>query len=96
MPTGGSTSADGSHEKWNGEGYPEHLHGEDIPLEARIMALADVFDALVSRRCYKDAKSFDEAFEIIKNDLGKHFDPVIGQAFIDCRPQLEMYYKAML
>ena len=84
------------HEKWNGEGYPEHLHGEDIPLEARIMALADVFDALVSRRCYKDAKSFDEAFEIIKNDLGKHFDPVIGQAFIDCRPQLEMYYKAML
>ena len=84
------------HEKWDGTGYPEHLHGEEIPLEARIMALADVFDALVSKRCYKDAKSFDEAFDIIKNDLGKHFDPVIGQAFIDCRPQLEMYYRAML
>lgn len=84
------------HEKWNGEGYPEHLSGEAIPLEARIMALADVFDALVSKRCYKEAKSFDEAFEIIKNDLGKHFDPVIGQIFIDCRSELEMYYRAML
>ena len=84
------------HEKWNGEGYPEHLRGEEIPLEARIMALADVFDALVSKRCYKEAKSFDEAFEIIKNDLGKHFDPVIGQAFIDCRPQLEEYYESVL
>ena len=84
------------HEKWNGTGYPEKLHGEEIPLEARIMALADVFDAIVSERCYKEAKSFDEAFEIIKNDLGKHFDPVIGQIFIECRPQLEMYYKKML
>ena len=84
------------HEKWNGEGYPEHLKGTEIPLEARIMALADVFDAIVSKRCYKEAKGFDEAFEIIKNDLGKHFDPVIGQAFIDCRAKLEAYYKAML
>ena len=84
------------HEKWNGEGYPEHLQGNAIPLEARIMALADVFDALVSKRCYKEAKSFDEAFEIIKKDLGKHFDPVIGKIFIDCRPQLEKYYSATL
>ena len=84
------------HEKWNGEGYPEHLKGEEIPLEARIMALADVFDALVSKRCYKEAKSFDEAFEIIRNDLGKHFDPVIGQLFIDCRPMLEDYYNSSL
>lgn len=81
------------HEKWNGEGYPEHLQGIAIPLEARIMALADVFDALVSKRCYKDAKSFDEAFEIIKKNLGKHFDPVIGKIFIDCRQQLEEYYS---
>ena len=81
------------HEKWNGEGYPEQLRGTAIPLEARIMALADVFDALVSKRCYKEAKSFDEAFEIIKNDLGKHFDPEIGKIFIECRPQLEEYYK---
>ena len=82
------------HEKWNGQGYPEHLKGEEIPLEARIMALADVFDALVSKRCYKEAESFDKAFEIIKNDLGKHFDPVIGQIFIDCRPLLEAYYSS--
>jgi len=84
------------HEKWNGKGYPEKLRGEEIPLEARIMALADVFDALVSKRCYKDAKSFDDAFEIIKKDLGEHFDPVIGQIFINCRPQLEEYYKHAL
>lgn len=84
------------HEKWNGEGYPEHLHGEEIPLEARIMALADVFDALVSKRCYKDAKSFDDAFDIIKKDLGRHFDPVIGKIFIDCRQQLEEYYCSIL
>ena len=82
------------HEKWNGMGYPEGLKGEEIPLEARIMALADVFDALVSKRCYKEAKSFDEAFEIIRNDLGQHFDPVIGEIFIECRPQLEEYYKS--
>lgn len=84
------------HEKWDGTGYPEKLSGEAIPLEARIMALADVFDALVSKRCYKEAQSFDEAFEIIKNDLGKHFDPVMGKIFIDCRPQLEEYYKTTI
>ena len=81
------------HEKWNGSGYPEGIKGEAIPLEARIMALADVFDALVSKRCYKEAKSFDEAFEIIKNDLGQHFDPEMGKIFIECRPQLEEYYR---
>ena len=84
------------HEKWDGTGYPEKLHGEAIPLEARIMALADVFDALVSKRCYKEAKSFDEAFEIIKNNLGHHFDPVIGKIFIDCRSKLEEYYTNAL
>ena len=84
------------HEKWNGSGYPEKLSGDKIPLEARIMALADVFDALVSKRCYKEANSFDEAFEIIKNDLGRHFDPVIGQIFIDCRPRLEEYYNSTI
>ena len=84
------------HEKWNGTGYPEKLNGEAIPLEARIMALADVFDALVSKRCYKEAKSFDEAFEIIKNDLGKHFDPIMGEIFIKCRPQLEEYYSTRI
>jgi len=80
------------HEKWNGEGYPDHLKETDIPIEARIMALVDVFDALVSKRCYKEAKTFDEAFEIIRNDLGRHFDPQLGEIFISCRPQLEKYY----
>ena len=84
------------HEKWDGSGYPEHLKGEEIPLEARIMALSDVFDAIVSERCYKKPSSFDEAFEIIENNLGKHFDPLIGRIFIECRPRLEAYYKSVL
>ena len=83
------------HERWNGEGYPDHLKGEEIPLEARIMALADVFDALVSQRCYKNAMDFDEAFELIQKDLGKHFDPIIGKLFILCRPQIEKYYNSV-
>ena len=80
------------HEKWDGTGYPENYSENLIPLEARIMALADVFDALVSQRCYKEAIPLDDAFKIIKNDLGKHFDPVIGKVFLECRPELEAYY----
>lgn len=80
------------HEKWNGKGYPEGLSGSDIPLEARIMALADVFDALVSKRCYKEKYSYDEAFSIIEDSLGSHFDPELGKAFIKCRKELEAYY----
>lgn len=71
------------HEKWNGKGYPEGLSGEDIPLSARIMAVADVFDALVSRRCYKPPFSFEEAMNIIKKDSGTHFDPNVVKAFVD-------------
>lgn len=82
------------HEKWNGQGYPEGLSGEEIPVEARIMALADVFDALVSKRCYKEAYSYDVAFGIIAESLGSHFDPVLGKVFLSCRPQLEAYYDA--
>lgn len=81
------------HEKWNGEGYPEHLSGSDIPLEARIMALADVFDALVSRRCYKDSMDYDSAFRIIEESLGSHFDPELGKIFLQCREQLVAYYE---
>ena len=80
------------HEKWNGKGYPDGLSGEDIPLEARIMALADVFDALVSKRCYKERYSYDEAFKIIEDSLGSHFDPELGKAFLNCRKELEAYY----
>ena len=81
------------HEKWNGQGYPEGLSGEEIPIEARIMALADVFDALVSKRCYKEAFSYDEAFRIIEESLGQHFDPELGGIFIECRTQLEEIYN---
>jgi len=71
------------HEKWNGKGYPEGLAGEAIPVSARIMALADVFDALISRRVYKEPMSYAAAREIIVNDRGVHFDPDVVDAFID-------------
>ena len=83
------------HEKWNGQGYPKQISGFDIPLEARIMALADVFDALVSKRCYKDKMSYDKAFNIIEESLGSHFDPELGKIFLKCRPQLEAFYDSL-
>ena len=70
------------HERWDGAGYPLGLKGEEIPLSARIMAIADVFDALISKRCYKDAIPFDEAFEIIKSESGTHFDPKLVEVFL--------------
>lgn len=68
------------HEKWNGTGYPCGLSGEDIPLSARIMAVADVFDALVSKRSYKDGFSFEKAMSIIREGAGAHFDPKVAGA----------------
>ena len=76
------------HEKWNGKGYPEGLAGEDIPLAARIMAVADVFDALVSKRCYKDAFAYDTALDILKKDAGSHFDPLVVDAFIKSKEEV--------
>lgn len=70
------------HEKWNGTGYPYGLAGEDIPLSARVMAVADVFDALVSKRSYKEPFTFDEAMNIIREGSGKHFDPLVVEAFL--------------
>ena len=70
------------HEKWNGMGYPEGLKGEEIPLSARIMAVADVFDALVSKRSYKDGFPFEKAMDIIREGSGNHFDPNVAEAFI--------------
>lgn len=81
------------HEKIDGTGYPTGLKGDEIPIEARIMALADVFDALVSKRCYKEAFSYDKAFEIIENDAGTHFDAQLAKVFLTCRPELEEYYN---
>ena len=71
------------HEKWNGSGYPVGLKGEEIPLSARIMAVADVFDALVSKRSYKDGLSYEKAMEIIEAGSGSHFDPAIVHAFAE-------------
>lgn len=70
------------HEKWDGTGYPQGLKQEQIPLEGRLMAVADVYDALISKRCYKEAMSFEEAQEIIIKGKGSSFDPLIIQAFI--------------
>jgi len=83
------------HERWDGKGYPKGLCGEDIPVEARIMALADVFDALVSKRCYKEAFDFEKAFHIIEEGLGTQFDPKLGEIFLTCRPELENLYREM-
>ncbi len=76
------------HEKWNGTGYPEGLAGEEIPLSARIMAVADVFDALISKRCYKDAFSYDDAFRIIREEAGAHFDPLVADAFLRSKEEV--------
>ena len=86
------------HEKWNGKGYPDGLAGEDIPLSARIMAIADVFDALTSKRVYKDPMSFDKAVSIIKEDSGSHFDPKCVEAFLDSLKDVKGvldYYNAL-
>lgn len=84
------------HEKYDGSGYPYGKIGNEIPLSARIMAIADVFDALVSPRCYKKPKSIDEAFNIIQEDSGKHFDPVLATIFINLRPQIAVYLQEEL
>ena len=71
------------HEKWNGAGYPDQLAGEDIPVAARLMAIADVYDALISRRVYKAAMPHERAIEIIREDRGKAFDPDMVDVFLD-------------
>ncbi len=76
------------HEWWNGAGYPLGLSGDDIPLEGRITAIADVFDALSSRRCYKEAMPVDRCFEIMEKERGTHFDPVVYDAFLAVRNQI--------
>jgi len=78
----GASIALSHHEKYNGTGYPKNLHGEDIPIEARIVAIADVFDALVSKRPYKEAWSFKDALTFLEEESGKHFDPKLVLLFI--------------
>ena len=80
------------HERFDGSGYPDGLKGEEIPLEARIMAIADVYDALVSKRVYKESYSFEKADEIILEGMGTQFDPMLEKYYAAARPKLEEYY----
>ena len=83
------------HERWDGSGYPDGLSGEQIPIEARIMAIADVYDALVSKRVYKEKMSFEQADSIILDGMGKHFDKSLEPFYISARPKLEEYYSSL-
>ena len=81
------------HEKWNGEGYPHARKGEEISLFGRITAIADVFDALSSKRPYKEAWSFEEAFDYIKANVGSHFDPKLAEIFIGQEDRVRGIYE---
>lgn len=85
----GITIAEYHHEWWNGTGYPHGLAAEAIPLEARIVAIADVYDALTSMRCYKDAISHEAALNVLVDERGTHFDPAVVDAFLACATELE-------
>ena len=74
------------HEKWDGSGYPQALAGDDIPVSARLMALVDVYDALISKRPYKDPIPHDQAVDIICKGKGAHFDPDVVDAFVELQP----------
>jgi putative two-component system response regulator len=78
------------HEKWDGSGYPQGLSGEQIPLSARIVALADAYDAITSERVYKNAVSHEEAMAIIKADSGRHFDPMVVSAFLQVHEKFKI------
>jgi len=80
------------HEKWDGKGYPLGIKGEAIPLSARVMAISDVFDALINKRIYKDPVSFDDTLHYIKQASGTHFDPDVVEAF--CEIKKELFYIA--
>jgi HD-GYP domain-containing protein (c-di-GMP phosphodiesterase class II) len=76
------------HEKWDGSGYPNKLKGTDIPLSARILAAADVMDAILSERLYKKPKSIEEAIEIFEDSKGTHFEPCIVKAVINIKDKI--------
>ena len=84
------------HEKWNGKGYPEGMCGPEIPLCARIMAVADVFDAVSAKRCYRDAMPLEECYSIIEKGRGTDFDPDIVDAFLLKRDKVEEIYATEL
>jgi putative two-component system response regulator len=75
-------------EKWDGSGYPDRLAGEQIPLSARLMAVADVYDALISRRAYKPAFTHQQALDVMRKGRGTHFDPDVLDAFFEIEDRL--------
>ena len=83
------------HERWDGAGYPKQLKGDEIPLSARIMAIADVFDALVSKRCYKEAIPVEEAFQVISDEAGSHFDAELVKVFLAHKERFAAIFDAM-
>lgn len=81
------------HEKWNGKGYPEGLKRKEIPLAARIMAIADVFDAVSEKRCYREAMPLEKCFEIILEGSGQDFEPMLVEVFLDIRDEVEKVHN---
>jgi len=81
------------HEKWNGKGYPDGLRRKEIPLCARIMAIADVFDAVSEKRCYRDAMPLEQCFEIIEEGSGQIFEPLMVEVFLDIRDKVELVHN---
>ena len=83
------------HERWDGAGYPKGLKGKEIPLEARIMAVADVFDALSSKRHYKDALPFDDICYIMQVEEKEHFEPILLETFFEDKERLQELMHAL-
>lgn len=81
------------HEKWNGKGYPDGLSQKEIPLCARIMAIADVFDAVSAKRCYRDALPLEECFRIIEEGSGRDFEPIMVEVFLDMKDKIMVVYE---
>lgn len=92
----GINIAEYHHEKWNGSGYPKGISGEDIPLSARIVSLIDVYDALRTKRVYKDAYSHNESVKIIKQGEGAHFDPLICKVLLENQEELRNIYENLM
>ncbi len=84
------------HEQWDGGGYPHGISGEDIPLEARIMTLADNYDALLSERVYKPAFSYEDTLQLLRDQSGTRFDPVMLEVMLDHIDQFEAIHKAFV
>ncbi len=82
------------HERWDGSGYPNQLKGEAIPMSARICSVADVFDALTSRRAYKQALPLEDAFRLIRDASGTLFDPLIVKAFLENKAEVSRVYSS--